>query len=366
MKAQIEQKDLALALATAVKVAPKKQPPARNRDDVVPPVTNVLLAGGPTHLAIRATDRRIHWGCLFGTMEPEAFRVLVNARALQALIKALPKGPLFLSSEADNLLIETGTTVVSMPTVGMNFPDGPSGPAFGWKHVDGPSFLAALKEVVYPAKTADQNHYHKYECVFFLPTEEGGTELFAVDGHRLAVVPLSADESVDAPFAVPLDLCKLLLQVKAKKISWVCGDDGQVFFRAGNQTFAAPTLATEALDFRKLLQLGGATCKVKRDELLAALKVVGCWRGDKSVSLSFAQNTLTLVRTELLGEITAKVATNWSESPRVMLVTPSYLLDAVKAIAAEEIEIRISGDSDPIALSPVNGAGVHLVMPRAR
>lgn len=364
MKVQIERKDLSAALATAVKIAPKKQPPARNRDDIVPPITNVLLKGGPAYLSINATDRRIDWSCLFGIEEPETFRVLVNARGLQSLIKALPKGPLHLSSEAGNLLIEAGLAVVSMPTVGVNFPDEPTRPAFGWKHIDGPGFLAALKEAIYPAKTAFENHCPKHECVFFLPADGGGTELFATDGHRFAVAPLMP-LSIAAPFAAPLDLCKLLLQVKAKKISWAC-ENGQVFFRADGQAFAAPTLDTTVPDFREKPPQGGAKCKVKRAELLDALKVVACWKGDKSVSLSFTSKNLTLIRTGMFGNITAKVPmTFWEGNPRTMLFTPSYLLDAVKAIAADEISIRINGDSDPIVLASIDPPGhIHAVMPR--
>ena len=229
--------------------------------------------------------------------------------------------------------------------------------------VEASELLGALKTTYYPAKTARSAHRFHYECVFFMPRSEGGLELMATDGHRLALVEIPNHPTIAHSTAVPMNLVTLLLAAKPKgPVQWQ-EHDGCAFFRFDGHTIAGPSLSTEVPDFRRLISVNGAHCKVQRSELLEALKVMNCWKGaDNTAVLSFTGNLL-LSRKTLFGEFNHKIKTTFEGSPRSMGVNPRHLLDAVKAATGDNIELRVLNATDPIVVEPVGGGATHVVMP---
>jgi DNA polymerase-3 subunit beta len=219
-----------------------------------------------------------------------------------------------------------------------------------------------------------------------LSLDQQGLEFAATDGHRLAVLSLAdADATLQeagatAPpgdgFAVTVparslrELERLLsLRQSQEPVSLYC-DRGQVVFLWSDQVLTSRSLDGAYPKYRQLIPPSFTRgLEVDRRGLIAALERVAVLaeQHNNVVKLSTDPGHGLLrisADAQDVGSGSESLPAQVSGDAIEIAFNVRYLLDGLKAIGAERVELRSNAPTTPAVLSPVDATGfIYLVMP---
>ncbi len=211
-----------------------------------------------------------------------------------------------------------------------------------------------------------------------------GLECAATDGHRLAVLKLNhalpeqglpegtAGSTVDVtvPARSLRELERLLSARQSREpVSLFC-DRGQVVFLWSDQVLTSRSLDGTYPNYRQLIP-DSFSCQLQVDRraLIAALERV-------AVLADQHNNVVKIVSDPLAGQLLisadAQDVGSGSESLAAVVIGEAiqiafnvrYLIDGLKAIAADQVELHCNAPTTPVILVPVGEPGfTYLVMP---
>ena len=211
-----------------------------------------------------------------------------------------------------------------------------------------------------------------------------GLECAATDGHRLAVLKLNhalpeqglpegtAGSTVDVtvPARSLRELERLLSARQSREpVSLFC-DRGQVVFLWSDQVLTSRSLDGTYPNYRQLIPDSfSRQLQVDRRALIAALERV-------AVLADQHNNVVKIVSDPLAGQLLisadAQDVGSGSESLAAVVIGEAiqiafnvrYLIDGLKAIAADQVELHCNAPTTPVILVPVGEPGfTYLVMP---
>ena len=211
-----------------------------------------------------------------------------------------------------------------------------------------------------------------------------GLECAATDGHRLAVLKLNHDlpeqglpegaagstVDVTVPARSLRELERLLsARQSSEPVSLFC-DRGQVVFLWSDQVLTSRSLDGTYPNYRQLIPDSfSRQLQVDRRALIAALERV-------AVLADQHNNVVKIVSDPLAGQLLisadAQDVGSGSESLAAVVTGEAiqiafnvrYLIDGLKAIAADQVELHCNAPTTPVILVPVGEPGfTYLVMP---
>ena len=215
-----------------------------------------------------------------------------------------------------------------------------------------------------------------------------GLECAATDGHRLAVLKLNhALPDQDSPGAgasgtlanavdvtVPArslrELERLLsARQSSEPVSLFC-DRGQVVFLWSDQVLTSRSLDGTYPNYRQLIPASfSRQLQVDRRALIAALERVAVLADQhnnvvKIVSDPLAGQLLISADAQDVGSGSESLAAVVSGEAIQIAFNVRYLIDGLKAIAADQVELHCNAPTTPVILVPVGEPGfTYLVMP---
>lgn len=360
MKLQVTQENLAKALSTVARVA--------NNRNTLPILSNVMLRTDKNRLSIAATNLDIAITQYIGSKIEKNGAITVPARLMQDFVTSLPDSVLNLELKDNKLSI---TTDQYQSTInGIAADDFPIMPAIeggtSWK-VPAKEFKKALSRVVFAASSDDARPV--LTGVYFHNT---GTEVVtaATDSYRLAEHRLGKSKD-QVSFLVPASAANDLLRIigdQDEEVS-VTHDDQQVLFQVGDVTLVARLIEGNYPDYRKLIPTKFATtAKLKKADFLNVAKVSSLFARESAGSITIktdksAQNISINAVASQLGENTATADAEVSNDGEVTL-NSRYLIDALNAFSANEVEFCFNGKLEPcIIKSATEPSYLHLIMP---
>ncbi len=360
MKLQVTQQNLAKALSTVARVA--------NSRNTLPILSNVLLRTENNRLSIAATNLDIGITHFIGSKITKEGAITVPARLMQDFISSLPDSVLNLEL-TDNKLHITNDQYQSTIN-GIVADDFPVMPAIKegvtWK-APAADFKKALSQVVFAASADDARPV--LNGVFF-HSSGGQAVAVATDSYRLAENKLTkTPKQINflMPGSAAQDLLRIISDTDQEVV--VTHDDQQVLFRVGDVNLVARLIEGNYPDYRKLIPTKFATtAKLARADFINIAKVSALFaresagsitikadRDDKSVSINAIASQL--------GENTAKAEAKVTGGGDVTL-NSRYLIEALNAFGAEEIEFCFNGKLEPCILrSATEPNYLHLIMP---
>lgn len=360
MKLQVTQENLNKALGTVARVA--------NARGTLPVLANVLIKTVNNRLSIAATNLDIAITHYIGAKVADEGAITVPARLMQDFVSSLPAGVIDLNLEDYRLHIATDQyqSVIN----GVSAEEFPVMPAItegkSWT-VPAPVLKRSLQQVVIAA-SADEAR--PVLTGVYLHTGDGKLYMAATDSYRLAEKELlNTKEEVN--LLVPVSAMQDLLRIvsDAEDDVHVTSDDQQVLFRVGDVELVARLIEGKYPDYRKLIPETFSTAAVlKRADLLNAAKVSSLFARESagSITLNVDEATQELsIRSvaSQLGENTAKAGAKVTGGGAIT-INSRYLLDALHALAGEEVSFCFNGKLEPSVLKdPAAADYVHLIMP---
>jgi DNA polymerase III subunit beta len=360
MKLQVTQANLSKALHTVARIANSRNPLAI--------LSNVLLKTENNRLSISATNLDIGITHFIGAKISQEGSITVPARLMQDFVSSLPDSVLNLELTENKLHI---TNDQYQSTInGIMADDFPVMPAIKegvtWRS-PAPEFKKALSQVVFAASADDSRPV--LSGVYFHSLASQAV-VAATDSYRLAENKLGkATKPIN--FLVPATAIQDLLRIVSDtdKEVVVTHDDQQVLFHVGDVSLVARLIEGNYPDYRKLIPTKFSTvAKLTKADLLNITKVSSLFARESAGSITINANkddgsvSINAIASQL-GENTAKAPAKITGGGEITL-NSRYLIDALNAFSADEVEFCFNGKLEPIILrSTSEPSYTHLIMP---
>jgi DNA polymerase-3 subunit beta len=388
MDVTVAKKDLLRFVARAQAIADKKS--------TMPILSNVLLEAGKTGLTVSATDLYLS---VSGEINAEVRRpgsVAVPARDLHDRIKAMPDGPLHLSSEANGntVLKAPGTarryTLHSVP--GSEFPKLPQ-PAAGAPRLAMPAdLLATLIARTQFSISPDDTRPNLNSALF--EWQNGRVRMVTTDGHRLSKMEVAyGDESASATLLLPLKAVVELRRLADEARAAGAAKDAEggkadgspsagevtltpsgpnAFFEVAGATFGVKLVDAQFPSYQQVIpQQSERTAKVGRMGLAESLRAVSLAASDRTggVKLTLTPGLLRITsESPESGDGLDELPMEYDGKEITVGFNAKYFLDVLSAIDdEEEVVLGLSGELDPAVLRPATESAerqyIAVVMP---
>lgn len=360
MKLQVTQPNLAKALSTVARVA--------NSRNTLPILSNVLLKTENNRLSIAATNLDIGITHFIGSKISKEGAITVPARLMQDFVSSLPDSVLNLEL-SDNKLNITNDQYQSTIN-GIVADDFPVMPAIKegitWKS-PAADFKKALSQVVFAASADDSRPV--LNGVYF-HASGGQAVVVATDSYRLAEDKLGKSAK-PINFLMPATAAQDLLRIinDTDKEVTVTHDDQQVLFQVGDVNLVARLIEGNYPDYRKLIPSKFSTvAKMAKADFLNITKVSALFARESAGSITINADkddkavSINAIASQL-GENTAKAEAKVTGGGEVTL-NSRYLIEALNAFSASEIEFCFNGKLEPCVLRSASEPNyIHLIMP---
>lgn len=213
-------------------------------------------------------------------------------------------------------------------------------------------------------------------------------EFAATDGHRLAVVetgdlPTDEDEEGERPslseiedFEVTIparalkELEKMISSAEESDLISLCFDEGQVIFELGDQRLTSRKLDGAYPAYNQLIpKQFTRQMSLERKRLINSIERVAVLADQKNNIVRFSINneeqTLNLsVETREVGSGKEQLSAQISGDNLEIAFNIKYLLDGLKALPTNEIQMQLNDANQPVIINPLGGLKMtYLIMP---
>ncbi len=360
MKLQVTQENLAKALNTVARVA--------NSRSTLPILSNVVIRTVGTRLSIAATNLEIAITHFVGSKVSKEGAITVPGRLMQDFVSSLPPGVIDLKLEDYKLHITTDkyNSVIN----GVSADEFPVMPAISkgskWR-INSKVLKEGLQQVVVAASTDEAR---PILTGVYLHSLNGQLYAVATDSYRLAEKNLTKTAQM-VNLLVPASAMQDLLRILPDSSDEVeiTHDDQQVSFKAGDVELVTRLIEGSYPDYRKLIPQKFATkANVSKADFINITKVSSLFARESAGSITIeadepgGQISIRSVASQL-GENTASASAKVTGEGNITL-NSRYLLDALSAIAADEVTVGYNGKLEPCVLRGGEGKDyLHVIMP---
>jgi DNA polymerase-3 subunit beta len=310
--------------------------------------------------------------------------ITLPARLFSEIVSRLPAdSPITLRCEEGGEQVEISSLSGSYQMRGMpaeDFPDLPLAQSGNPIRLDADALVRGLRATLF-ASSGDEAK--QILTGVHLQLEGERLECAATDGHRLAVQQLphaleeGAAEAGGEPFAVTVPSRSLrelerLLSGRASQepLSLFC-ERGQVVVLWADQVLTTRSLDGTYPNYGQLIpQEFGRHLRLNRRAFVASLERVAVLADQHNNVVKLTSDPTTgrvVLRADAqdVGSGSEDLAASVEGEAIEIAFNVRYLLDGLKAMAAEEVELRCNGPTTPAVLVPLgeDGAFTYLVMP---
>ncbi|MEM0503444.1 MAG: DNA polymerase III subunit beta [Archaeoglobaceae archaeon] len=350
-------------LKTKVSLVAEAVPSKKNLN---PLLANYLFEAKNGQLLLCATDLEVGAKANVRYLELEGSdRFLIPADALEKIVKNLPADEVTLEKVKDTLVISCGKTTYRIPTASADeFPE----LAFAVEGITfeiDTSLLAEMVENTLFASAKDEmmRNFHGvfWDC-------DGKTlRLVATDGFRLALAEEPLENVSSFNFLLSLKSMKeinevlsnttspaVVVRYDGRRVSLFC-DDVETTFRVVDAGFPEYQRVIPS-QFKVKLQLSNK-------ELQKALKRISVISPDV-VKFEISDTLKISTKAPDVGEALEEIEVQKEGEDLVVAFNPKYLLDGLKHVATEDVELAFAGKENPCKISPVGLEGfIYILMP---
>ncbi len=360
MKFTCEKYLLSMAVSTAGRAAAAKSP--------IPALEGLLIEA---NASVRITGYDLKKGIYTGFEADVSVpgSVVLSAKLFGDIVRKLPDGIVTVSSDEYNAVnIVCGNadyTVVG--TSSEDYPELPSMDYASRLEVKQNVFSKMISETSFAIST---NESRPVYTGALLEAEKNMLTMVAVDGYRLAI-RREAIESLDVdslrfivPGAALSDLEKICQNTE--EIMTVAVGSKHVSFDLGDTVVISRRLEGEFMNYRKTVPYDfPINLKVKRTDLIRSTERVSLIIDDRSknpLRCCFGDGFVSISCATPLGRAEDTCPVEGNGGNLVIGFNNSYLLDALKAAPAEEVQICLGTGTSPCVVAPSDGSDSFLYM----
>jgi DNA polymerase-3 subunit beta len=293
--------------------------------------------------------------------------VVVPARLVTEIVRALPEGTVHVEARDDDVLISAGRSQFSVRPFALDDYPTQHEPDAEPATVPADVLGSALRQVVRAASTDEAR---PVLTGVLIAADDDGLRMVATDSYRLAVrtLPDAGMLPVEKPVLVPgralSELQRLLASVETAQVRL---GERVVEFSLGEARLTTRLIDGEFPNYRNLLPSSHPnTLTLGRESLLEALRRVRILAQDsKVVRLSLGGDTVDLtVIAQDVGNASETVDAKYEGTEMVVAFNPDFLAAGVEALDGDEVTMALNDPGKPVVLRGVGSDDyLYLLMP---
>lgn len=339
----------------------------------LPILSNVLMRAEGGRVEFTATDLDISVSCTVEAKVIQPGATTLPVKKLFGIVRELGGTEIEIETDEKNIsTLRCGSSFFKIH--GMNaeeFPPLPNLKDDKKVILSQETVKGMLKKTAFAVST-DESRYVLNGI--FLSLKDHKMTMVATDGRRLALVDEEVDitEKSSGEFIIPAkavaELNRLLQEKGDVEIKF---GENQASFSLKNEKDLPVLLVTKLIEgnypnYRQVIP-GEARERVplQREELMQALRRAEIMTSDKanSVKLAFGRNLLAITaNSPEVGEARETLAVNYKGKEMAIAFNPRYLIDALNALAEDEVFFELIDELSPGVLK-INGPFLYVVMP---
>ncbi len=318
--------------------------------------------------------------------------VTLPAKLLNDIVSRLNEGEITLSCEDDSEDTEATVTITSasgrFQVRGMGAEEFPELPTIEeGKSLMLPVFAVneGLKGALFAASTDETK---QVLTGVHLKHSQESLEFAATDGHRLAVVECgdmqtSEDDESESSSLADIEDFEVTIPARALKelerminsadesdLISLCFDEGQVIFELADQRLTSRKLDGAYPAYHQLIpKQFSRAMSLERKRLINSIERVAVLADQKNNIVRFSidntEQTLNLsVETREVGSGKEAMSAQISGDNLEIAFNIKYLLDGLKALPTNEIQMQLNDGNQPVIITPLGGLKMtYLIMP---
>lgn len=344
---------------------------AASTKNVLPVLTNLLFEADKDSLTLTGTDLELGVRVKINVEVAQPGTATLPAKKLSELVKTFEEGDVEISVK-DGVKGEIKSGRATIKLMGVPADDYPNFPGYRKeKSLSLPSkvLLDMIRRAAFSV-SLDETRYILQGGL--LQSDGKKARLVTTDGHRLSTVEyeLSAgQEPVSAviPSKTLMELGKVL-EAKDDVVT-VYFTENQIFVEMGELTVFSRLLDGQFPNFEQVIpKKNEHTLIAEVAPMIAVLNRMSPLAADKGNSVKFHlkdDGLQVTAATADVGEGSEAVDVDYNGPAMTVAFNARYLLDALKALGSERLEMKLSSPLSPTLITPVGGSSLcrYVVMP---
>lgn len=350
MKARINAKNLAQALAHLVRVVPLRTPS--------PELQHILMESTASGLILSATDEVVYVRVVVPAEVMDSGATTAPARLLTDVVRVVGD-EIVLEASATSLRVQAGSKVVTLATIPRNeFLDRELGGELICE-IDGDILIDAIRRVGFSAARDDSRPVLHGICFNIL---EGQLSLVTGDGFRATIYDLEMEMMLTGQCVVPTPALNVLTPLFRGKMIRIEHQPNRLIFKSEDMACSSQIVIADFPHLRPLIKTDHPiNAQVNRDEFLAALRLASLI-SDRSVILEFGEGIINITSAgQQVGDSHMDVPAKIEGGTTIIGLRPDFITEAVSAIKADTVQIGVTNDSAILTLFDENF--LHGLMP---
>lgn len=359
MKFSCAKAELQAAIAVASKAASTKSP--------IPALEGILIEAAAQRVRLTGYDLKKGIYTQIDADIAQQGSIVLGARIFGEIVRSLPDGTVHISAEGNNVSITCGNSAFSI--IGSDAADYPELPSIdGQTGIQLPQDLLSeiIRQTIFAVSDSEARPIYTGEL---FEIEDGMLTVVAVDGYRLAL----RREPVEGAGAA----CSFIVPGSAlSDLEKLCGATDEpvhislgskhISFTLGETVLVSRRLEGDFLNYKKTVPSSfNITLQTQRSMLQRTVERVSLIIDDKiknPIRCIFGDGQVRIVCATSLGKAEDVCGLEGNGGELEIGFNNRYLLDALKAAPAEDINVCLNTGSSPCVISPSDGDENFLYM----
>ncbi len=360
MRIEINQRDLAKQINIVQKGTSSKS--------TMQILSGILLEAFDGKLKLITTDLEIGIETYVECNIIEEGSIVINSRIFGDIIKKLPNSPIFISVENNKMNIKCENSEFNI--LGSNALEYPELPTI----INQNSFTmskdllkSAIRHTVF-ATTEDETR--PILTGILLEISNGMASFVALDGYRLALrsIPVDIEENIKIiiPSKALIELNKILEDSEENLNIAIA--PGHVIFNMGETLLFSRLLEGQFLNYKDIIRKDHkTTVLVNKKEFQDSLERASLLANEAKtnlIKLNIREDKIKIKSNSEIGNVNEEVYSKQNGDELDIAFNSRYILDGVRIIEAEEIELSFMGGLNPCIIKPVGDENyTYLALP---
>lgn len=336
-----------------------------------PVLANILLEALENRVSVTGFDLSLGIKTSFHCPVEQPGAVTIPAKLLTDIVAKITEDEITIAVE-DTGMVHLETCTGKYSVMGMAPTEFPALPTLGKNEpvaLPLESLSEGLRRTVFASSTDETKAV--LTGVHLRSTAES-LEFAATDGHRLAVVSIeNTAECQEFELTLPSRAIKELERMASGKGEDILlfFEDGQAIVQRGEQCLTSRTLDGQYPQYNQLIpKQFELNFTVDRKLFVSALERIAVLADQKNnlvrLGIRDDQSVVLSVQTQDLGSGKESLPAQVSGGEIDIAFNVKYLMEGLKALPSNEIQVSINTPTSPVISSPLNGLKMtYLVMP---
>lgn len=321
--------------------------------NTLPILSNILIQTKEKHLELIATDLDVGIITNIDAEIIEEGAITIPARRFADITKELPEAAITITTKKNySVNIECENTFFKIMGIPKEeFPKLPK-PIDKNKAVLPQNILKEMLTMTLFAVSHDETRYILNGILFIL--NKGEVKLVATDGRRLAIIKKTVDlpKDIDIKVVVPTkaiqEITKAISDEGEATLSF---DDNQVMFVLNNTALISRLIEGEFPNYDQAVpKQSKDKLAIDRDKFLLAIKRASLLTtpDSQAIRLDVVRDKVVVSKhTPNIGEAREELGCKYTGGEFFIGFNPNYLLDGLKSIKQQQLDIEFSGPEKP-------------------